>query len=95
MLKNPQKILDRVDEPFDFVFLDPPFPLKIAGKTVELLADFPLLKEGTLVIAEHWKIENLENKYEGKFLLTKTKERRYGKVVLSYYTVSENAGSMD
>ncbi len=95
LLKNPQKILDRVDEPFDFVFLDPPFPLKIAGKTVELLADFPLLKEGALVIAEHWKIENLENKYEGKFLLTKTKERRYGKVVLSYYTVSENAGSMD
>ncbi len=91
LLKNPQKLLDRVNEPFDFVFLDPPFPLKIAGRTVELLANFPLIKEGTLIIAEHWKIEELKDNYSGKFLLKKTKERRYGKVMLSYYSVSEKS----
>ena len=87
LLKNPQKILERAERPFDFVFLDPPFPKKIAGRTVELLADFPLLKEGSWVIAEHWRVENLKDTYQGKWMLKKTKERRYGKVVLTYYEV--------
>jgi len=87
LLKNPQKILERAERPFDFVFLDPPFPKKIAGRTVELLADFPLLKEGSWVIAEHWRVENLKETYQGKWMLKKTKERRYGKVVLTYYEV--------
>jgi 16S rRNA (guanine966-N2)-methyltransferase len=90
LLKNPQKILDRVDRPFDFVFLDPPFPEKIAGQTVSLLSNFPLLREGTWVIAEHWKVEVLKDTYQGRFLLKKIKERRYGKVVLTYYEVQPN-----
>ena len=85
LLKNPQKVLERAEKPFDFVFLDPPFPEKIAGKTVELLADFPLLKEGTWVIAEHWRVENLKDTYQGRWILKRIKERRYGKVVLTYY----------
>ena len=87
LLKNPQKVLERAEKPFDFVFLDPPFPEKIAGKTVELLADFPLLKEGTWVIAEHWRVENLKDTYQGRWVLKRIKERRYGKVVLTYYEV--------
>ncbi len=87
LLKNPQKIIERAEKPFGFVFLDPPFPEKIAGRTVELLADFPLLKEGTWVIAEHWRVESLKDIYQGRWILKKTKERRYGKVVLTYYEV--------
>ena len=87
LLKNPQKIIERAEKPFDFVFLDPPFPEKIAGRTVELLADFPLLKEGTWVIAEHWRVESLKDTYQGRWVLKRIKERRYGKVVLTYYEV--------
>ncbi len=85
LMKNPDKLLKKTERPFDFVFLDPPFPLKIAGVTVSLLANSPFIHEQSWIIAEHSAEEKLPREFDGEKPLRKFKEKRYGKVVLSYY----------
>ncbi len=85
LLKSPQKLFERMNSPFDFIFLDPPFPLRLAGKTVQLLADSPFIYGNTFIVAEHVDEEVLPDEVGGLHSLEKFKEKYYGKVVVSYY----------
>jgi 16S rRNA (guanine966-N2)-methyltransferase len=87
LLRNPDKLLERVKEPFDFIFLDPPFPSMLAGETVRLIADSPFIHSESWIIAEHSASEPLPMEIEGGNPLKKFKEKRYGKVIVSYYGI--------
>ncbi len=86
-LKNYQKIEEKITEKFDIIFLDPPFPSLLAGKVVEMLSNFPLLKNDSIVIAEHSTSEKLPQEIVGKNTLEKIKEKKYGKIAVTYYKV--------
>lgn len=86
-LKNYQKIEEKITEKFDIIFLDPPFPSLLAGKVVKMLSNFPLLKNDSIVIAEHSTSEKLPQEIVGKNILEKIKEKKYGKIAVTYYKV--------
>jgi 16S rRNA (guanine(966)-N(2))-methyltransferase RsmD len=86
-LKNYQKIEEKITEKFNIIFLDPPFPSLLAGKVVEMLSNFPLLKNDSIVIAEHGTREKLPQEIVGKNTLEKIKEKKYGKIAVTYYKV--------
>ncbi len=87
-LKNYQKIEEKITEKFNVIFLDPPFPSLLTGKVVEMLSTFPLLKNDSIVIAEHSTSEKLPPEIVGKNTLEKIKEKKYGKIAVTYYKVS-------
>jgi len=86
-LKNYQKIEEKITEKFDIIFLDPPFPSLLAEKVVKMLSNFPLLKNDSIVIAEHSTSEKLPQEIVGKNTLEKIKEKNYGKIAVTYYKV--------
>jgi len=86
-LKNYQKIEEKITEKFNIIFLDPPFPSLLAGKVVEMLSNFPLLKNDSIIIAEHSTSEKLPQEIVGKNTLKKIKEKKYGKIAVTYYKV--------
>lgn len=63
----------RVTDSFDLIFLDPPYPLHLIGKTLQYLEEKNFLKEGSIIVCE----------YEEEFFQTEPyyvlKERSYGK----------------
>jgi 16S rRNA (guanine(966)-N(2))-methyltransferase RsmD len=77
----------KVERDVDFVFLDPPYKTHFATETLEALKNSPLLKKNVVIIAEHSEEEKLGDTFEGNFVLKKFKEKRYGKIVVSYYVV--------
>ena len=95
LMKNPAKLTRRIETPFDFVFMDPPFPSFLAGKTVQLIANSPFIHSESWIIAEHSVAETLPPDVEGLKPLMKFKEKRYGKVVVSYYGVKETISGED
>jgi len=86
-LKNYQKIEEKITEKFNIIFLDSPFPSLLAGKVVEMLSNFPLLKNDSIIIAEHSTSEKLPQEIVGKNTLKKIKEKKYGKIAVTYYKV--------
>jgi len=46
------KFLERQQDPFDIIFLDPPFQMEFLPKVVQLLASGKLLKSGALIYLE-------------------------------------------
>ena len=67
----------------DIVFLDPPYDETEYYKTaLELLQEYELVDEGSLVIAEHLYNNNLLEQY-GKF--TRIKEKKYGSIGVDVY----------
>lgn len=72
---------------FDVVFLDPPYDAENEyATTLELLggAASALLKEGAVVIAEHRRKEELEERYGA---LTRTRLLEQGDAALSFYSL--------
>lgn len=77
-----KKTLSRIEEKVDFFFLDPPYDKGLWEKAMQIIRDEQLLAEGGWIICEH----RLENQLaENLCGFEKTKERRYGKVVLSIF----------
>jgi 16S rRNA (guanine966-N2)-methyltransferase len=80
-------------EGFDIVFLDPPYDAveEYAASLGQLgKAQTGLLATGSVVIAEHRRRERLEARY-GSLLRTRLLEQ--GDAALSFYAVSETAGT--
>ena len=46
--------ISRPLEPYDLIFLDPPYADPEIGKTLQLLADSTLIQSGTVVAIGHW-----------------------------------------
>jgi len=69
-------------QPFDIVFLDPPYEKKLAEKTLEMVERGALLKDNGLVVAEERASEQLAEQYG---TLTLASHRSYGETGIWLY----------
>lgn len=76
--------LDYAKEPFDLIFIDPPYALEVGVKAVEKIAKKGLLAKNGVLVFERDK--PFEGEVQG---LEKYDERKYGKTVLTFFRVSE------
>ena len=83
ILKNlAGRIEDGLEEPFDIILLDPPYDKGLLDEAFALIQEGGILADDGIIVAEHRKEETLPDDFHG---FGKTKERRYGVVVLSIY----------
>ena len=81
------EILDRKNEKFDIIFMDPPYKENISAQTIEKISESNILSEEGIIISEHSTYEKLENTI-GNFV--KYDERDYNKKIISFYRLKEN-----
>ena len=67
---------------FDFIFVDPPYALKVYEEILWFLSQQDMLKEHGCIVLESDKKDTLNERY-GAFI--KTKEKIYGITKLTYY----------
>jgi 16S rRNA (guanine966-N2)-methyltransferase len=82
ILKN-LNCLKKFRRMFDIVFMDPPYNKGAVAPTLKNLSDSGALKNGTLVIIEHAKIESIPKDLPG---LELADQRKYGKTLVSFIT---------
>lgn len=78
-----RKTLQKLTDPMDVIFLDPPYNQGVLPKCLKLIDEYCLLKDQGLIVAEHRKEEILPQQVGG---FEKIKERKYGTVVISIYS---------
>lgn len=76
------RALERLREPVDIFLLDPPYGLGMEFKAMEIIKRNNLLAEDGVIVVEHDARDIMEEQVSG---FTKFKEKKYGKVVLSFY----------
>lgn len=76
------RIEEGLEEPFDIIFLDPPYDAGYMDEAFRLIREGRVLAEDGIIVAEHRKHEELPEVLHG---FEKAKERRYGVVKLSIY----------
>jgi 16S rRNA (guanine(966)-N(2))-methyltransferase RsmD len=69
-------------EKFDLIFLDPPYYVDLAEKTLQRLEDYDILTASGFVIIQHFKKDRLPQK-QGQLVLFK--QSQYGDTLLSFY----------
>lgn len=78
--------LERIQDPVDIYFLDPPFQENLMLAALEAIAETPALKPEVLVVCEHHKRltmpEELSPLYRWKF-------KRYGATSISVYRLAK------
>ncbi|MCF0141178.1 MAG: 16S rRNA (guanine(966)-N(2))-methyltransferase RsmD [Mogibacterium sp.] len=74
--------LARIDETLDVVFLDPPYEAGYYEECFELLEEYKLMEEGSIVVAEHNNDNILPERF-GSFV--RFKEKKYGTIGVSIY----------
>ncbi|WGS65051.1 16S rRNA (guanine(966)-N(2))-methyltransferase RsmD [Marinitoga aeolica] len=78
-----RKIVVKLTEKYDIIFMDPPFQMGLAGEALKKISENKnIYDENTIIIVEHSKREKLEKKYGD---LTIYKEYNYGDIKLSIY----------
>lgn len=78
------KILEIRKKKFDLIFLDPPYKRGMLQKTLMRISQSNVLKDNTLIIAEHSLSEPLNDTIER---LTLTDQRRYGTTLISFFEI--------
>ena len=78
------KILEKRGDRFDLIFLDPPYGKGMFQKTLVRISQSNVLKDNTLIIAEHSLSETLDGSIER---LTLTDQRRYGTTLISFFEI--------
>lgn len=74
--------LNRTNERFDIIFLDPPYAEEFGTPALNVIAKRGLLKEGGVAIYER------DRSFEGEIAgLEKADERKYGKAYLTFFKV--------
>ena len=76
------EILNRKNEIFDIIFMDPPYKENLTENTIKHVSDYDLLAKDGIIISEHSVYEKLPEKI-GK--LVKYDERDYNKKIISFY----------
>ena len=84
-VKEGIKFLRRKGQKFDVVFLDPPYGKGLADSTLDLLAKSAMLREGGLVVVEHYHKETLLDHYQ---MLQRSDQRKYGSTGVSFFVAS-------
>jgi 16S rRNA (guanine966-N2)-methyltransferase len=67
---------------FDLIFLDPPYYMGLAEKTLQRLEDYDILTPSGFVIIQHFKKDRLPEQ-QGQLILFK--QSQYGDTLLSFY----------
>ena len=80
------RILGKRGHRFDFIFLDPPYGMGVLRDTLIEISQSEILKDSTLVVAEHASSELVEENIEK---LTLNDRRSYGKTSISFFTAWE------
>ncbi|MBK5253543.1 MAG: 16S rRNA (guanine(966)-N(2))-methyltransferase RsmD [Peptostreptococcaceae bacterium] len=80
-----KRTLDRMTEPFDIIFLDPPYKAGFYDDAFVLISQNNLLKEDGLLIVEHNKRDGFDDEKSG---FIKIKEKRYGTIGVSVFKIS-------
>lgn len=78
-----KKVLSRLSEPCDLIFLDPPYQRNILEECIRNIADYGILANDGIIIAEHGKKELLPEVI-GPY--SSFKERKYGTIVITLYS---------
>jgi 16S rRNA (guanine(966)-N(2))-methyltransferase RsmD len=68
--------------PFDFIFLDPPFPYRFKAQLLGMVGESRLLAEGGMAIMHHPKEDALPKETPA---LAQTDLRAYGRSLVSFY----------
>ena len=76
--------LDYAKEPFDIIFIDPPYALDVGVRAVEKIAKKSLLSENGVLVFERDK--PFDGEVDG---LEKYDERKYGKTVLTFFRTAQ------
>lgn len=76
------EILANKRETFDIIFIDPPYKDMVCVATIEKVISQGILKDGGLIIAEHFIAEDMPDEIGP---LKKADERKYGSTVLTFY----------
>ena len=75
------RILEARGEAFEFIFLDPPYDRGEARRVLEALSRSPILTPGTLIIAEHSLLEEIDSIP----FLQRIDLRKYGRTRVSFF----------
>jgi len=76
-----EKAIEKVEGKFDLILVDPPYKSGVYQKVLELIAEKNILKEGGTIVCEHAKEDEINT---DSFI--KYDEKRYGTVMLTYFT---------
>jgi len=77
-----EKVLNKIHEPVDIFFIDPPYREGLYEHCFELIRDLELLAEDGIIVAEHASAEVFPEELAG---FTKIKDRKYGSMTFSIY----------
>jgi len=77
-----EKVLAKIPEKADVIFLDPPYQKGMMESCLEKIGALALLNENGIIVAEHGIRETLPDVIAG---FQKIKERRYGTTLISLY----------
>jgi 16S rRNA (guanine966-N2)-methyltransferase len=80
------KQLNKRDEKFDIIFLDPPYYRDLAKKTLKTLSRYDIVSPNGLIICEHFKKDSLPEVINNLRLV---KQAQYGDTVLSFYRLRD------
>lgn len=78
------KFIERYYSPFDLIFADPPYELKILGKIPELIITSKVFHKDSILILEHPKNYDFSKHSQFKEL------RRYGNVHFSFFSFQKD-----
>ena len=78
----------RTQQHCDVIFLDPPYDMQLADRTLSLLAEHDMIGKGGVIVVEHHVRERLSDAY-GKLIMSD--QRMYGKTAISFYVSRESA----
>lgn len=83
------KLLNRQQLKFDIIYLGAPYDSPALEKVIAKISEADLLRESGIVIAEHRKQHQIQEKY-GK--LKTFREAKYGETILTFYENSNLPG---
>ena len=79
---NCETQLNKINETFDFIFVDPPYDQKPFEKIFEQLIDYSLVHKETRLFAEHSSRIKLADEYK---LFKKETGKKYGDTSISVF----------
>jgi 16S rRNA (guanine(966)-N(2))-methyltransferase RsmD len=81
-------LVKRTRQHCDVIFLDPPYDMQLADRTLALLAERDMLGTGGVIAVEHHVRERLSDAY-GRLIMSD--QRMYGKTGISFFVSREPA----